>query len=85
MKLKVPGCSGGIGVGLHTTAMLLDDEALIDAGTGVGDLTIDAMTRVDAGFLAHAHLDHLCSIPGGTGIRVLKSRGARVTPPPDRQ
>lgn len=38
MKLKILGCSGGIGdVGnqhLRTTAMRVDDDILIDAGTG---------------------------------------------------
>ena len=40
MKVKILGCSGGIG-GRHmrTTAMLVDHDILIDAGTGVGDLT----------------------------------------------
>ena len=33
-----PGCSGAIAAGSRTTAFLLDDDVLIDAGTGVGDL-----------------------------------------------
>lgn len=56
MKLTILGCSGGIGIGLRTTAMLLDDDVLIDAGTGVGDLTLDRMARIDAVFLTHSHL-----------------------------
>lgn len=63
MKLKILGCSGGIGAQLRTTAMLLDDDVLIDAGTGVGDLTLDEMVRIDHVFVTHAHLDHICSIP----------------------
>ena len=63
MKLKILGCSGGIGANLRTTAMLLDDDVLIDAGTGVGDLTLDDMVRIDHVFITHAHLDHICSIP----------------------
>ena len=38
MKLRILGCSGGIGGALRTTSMLLDHDVLIDAGTGVGDL-----------------------------------------------
>jgi hypothetical protein len=34
MKLRVPGCSGGIVGGHHTTALRVDDDILIDAGTG---------------------------------------------------
>jgi len=63
MKLKVLGCSGGIGRDLRTTSLLLDEVALIDAGTGVGDLTIDQLKRIDHVFLTHSHLDHVASIP----------------------
>ena len=62
MKLTILGCSGGIVIGLRTTAMLLDDDGLIDAGTGVGDLTLDQMARIDAVFLTHSHLDHICAL-----------------------
>lgn len=63
MNLTVLGCSGGIAAGLRTTAMLLDEDILIDAGTGVGDLTLEAMRRIDHVFLTHAHLDHVASLP----------------------
>ncbi|HVK56792.1 MAG TPA: 3',5'-cyclic-nucleotide phosphodiesterase [Burkholderiales bacterium] len=43
--------------------MLLDEDVLIDAGTGVGDLSFEAMTKIDHVFLTHSHLDHICSIP----------------------
>jgi hypothetical protein len=41
MQVRVLGCSGGIGAGLLTTAFLVDDDVLIDAGTGVGDLSYE--------------------------------------------
>jgi hypothetical protein len=41
MQLRILGCSGGIGGALRTTSMLLDHDTLIDAGTGVGDLSIN--------------------------------------------
>ena len=40
MRLKVLGCSGGIGGNLRTTAFLIDDDILIDGGTGLVDLSI---------------------------------------------
>jgi cAMP phosphodiesterase len=43
--------------------MLLDNDILIDAGTGVGDLSIDELSRIDHVFLTHSHLDHVTSIP----------------------
>ena len=38
MTLRVLGCSGSIAAGCKTTAFLLDDDVLIDAGTGVGEI-----------------------------------------------
>ncbi|MCC6608226.1 MAG: 3',5'-cyclic-nucleotide phosphodiesterase [Burkholderiales bacterium] len=64
MRLRVLGCSGGIG-GRHlrTTSMLLDQDVLVDAGTGVADLTLAELTPIDHVFLTHSHLDHIASIP----------------------
>jgi ribonuclease BN (tRNA processing enzyme) len=61
--LRVLGCSGGIGADLRTTSFLLDHDVLIDAGTGVGDLTLDELKLIHQVFLTHSHLDHICSIP----------------------
>ena len=63
MRIRVLGCSGGIGVGLHTTSLLVDDDILIDAGTGVGELTLDEMAGIRHIFLTHSHLDHIAGIP----------------------
>jgi ribonuclease BN (tRNA processing enzyme) len=64
MKLRVLGCSGGIG-GRHlrTTSLLIDNDILIDAGTGVGDVSLAELMLIDHIFLTHSHLDHVCSIP----------------------
>ena len=63
MKLRILGCSGGIGGELRTTSMLLDRDVLIDAGTGVGDLSIAQLTQIDHIFVTHSHMDHVASIP----------------------
>jgi len=63
MRLRVLGCSGGIGVGLRTTSLLLDDDILIDAGTGLGDLQLEEMAAVRDIFITHSHLDHLAGLP----------------------
>jgi ribonuclease BN (tRNA processing enzyme) len=64
MRLRVLGCSGGIG-GRHlrTTSFLVDSDILIDAGTGVGDLTLAELSQIDHLFITHSHLDHVTSIP----------------------
>ena len=59
MIVQVLGCSGAIAAGCRTTAFLLDDDVLIDAGTGVGDLALDALARIEHIVISHSHLDHV--------------------------
>ena len=63
MRIRVLGCSGGIGGGLRTTSLLVDEDVLVDAGTGVGDLSLEALAKIDHIFVSHSHLDHVTSIP----------------------
>ena len=63
MKIRVLGCSGAIAAGCRTTSFLIDDVLLVDAGTGVGDLTLDEMARIDDVLLTHSHLDHIAALP----------------------
>ncbi len=63
MRIRVLGCSGGIGAGSRTSAMLIDDDVLIDAGTGIGDLSLEALKSIRHVFLTHAHLDHVAGLP----------------------
>jgi ribonuclease BN (tRNA processing enzyme) len=63
MRLRVLGCSGGIGGQQNrTTSFLLDRDVLIDAGTGVGDLSLSELALIDHIFITHSHLDHVNSI-----------------------
>src|SRR5258706_13840244 len=87
MRLRVLGCSGGIG-GRHlrTTSFLVDSDILIDAGTGVGDLTLAELSQIDYIFITHSHLDHVTSIPflvdtvGGMRSKPLVVYATRATP-----
>jgi ribonuclease BN (tRNA processing enzyme) len=63
MRIRILGCSGGIGAGSRTSAMLIDDDVLIDAGTGIGDLALADIRTVRHVFLTHAHLDHIAGLP----------------------
>lgn len=63
MKVRVLGCSGAIAKDCRTTSFLIDQDILVDAGTGVGDLTLDEMRRVDHVLLTHSHLDHVAALP----------------------
>jgi glyoxylase-like metal-dependent hydrolase (beta-lactamase superfamily II) len=62
MTIRVLGCSGSIAAGSRTTSFLLDERVLIDAGTGVGDLTLAELSAVDHILISHSHLDHVLSI-----------------------
>lgn len=63
MKLTILGCGGGIGSGRHTTCFLLNDDVLIDAGTGITALSLEQLARIDHVFLTHSHLDHVLGLP----------------------
>jgi glyoxylase-like metal-dependent hydrolase (beta-lactamase superfamily II) len=80
MQIRVLGCSGSIAAGSRTTSFLLDDNILIDAGTGVGDLTLDEMARVDHILVTHSHLDHVLAI-GLLADSVTRRRRAAQRPP----
>lgn len=63
MRIRILGCSGGIGAGSRTSAMLIDNDVLIDAGTGIGDLALEDIDTIRHVFLTHAHLDHIAGLP----------------------
>jgi cAMP phosphodiesterase len=43
--------------------MLVDNDVLIDAGTGIGDLALEDLATIRHVFLTHAHLDHIAGLP----------------------
>jgi len=43
--------------------MLVDDDVLIDAGTGIGDLELEDIDTIRHVFLTHSHLDHVAGLP----------------------
>jgi ribonuclease BN (tRNA processing enzyme) len=62
MNLRVLGCSGSIAQDCRTTSFLLNERVLVDAGTGVGDLTLDELVQIDHILVSHSHLDHVLGI-----------------------
>ncbi len=63
MWISILGCSGGIGPGNRTTSILIDDDILLDAGSGVGDLQLQQMAKIRHIFISHSHLDHIAFLP----------------------
>lgn len=76
MQIRVLGCSGAIAAGCRTSAFLLDDDVLIDAGTGVGDLSLDELAGIEHVLLSHSHLDHVLSL-GLMADSVVRRRAGR--------
>lgn len=63
MRVTVLGCNGSITGTLRTTCYRVDDDLLIDCGTGAGELSLQQAIAIDTVFLTHAHLDHCCLLP----------------------
>ena len=63
LRVRVLGCAGAIARGARTTSFLVNEHLLVDAGTGVGDLTLDEMAAIQHVVLTHAHLDHIAALP----------------------
>ncbi len=78
--VRVLGCAGAIAAGRRTTSFLIGQHLLVDAGTGVGDLTLDELCAIDHVVLTHSHLDHIAALPL-MADSVLKLRHHRGQPP----
>lgn len=64
MRVQVLGCSGGIGgVNWRTTSLRVDHDILIDAGTGLSELSLPELAAIDHVFVTHSHLDHIAALP----------------------
>ncbi|HEU4622026.1 MAG TPA: 3',5'-cyclic-nucleotide phosphodiesterase [Burkholderiaceae bacterium] len=43
--------------------MLVDHDVLIDAGTGLAELSLNELVQINHVFITHSHLDHICCLP----------------------
>ena len=57
---------------------MLDQDILVDPGTGVGALALDDLERIDHILLTHSHLDHVLGVPllADSVLRRRQARGA---------
>ena len=58
-NFKILGCSMSVGKGGYTTCFQINDDILIDAGSGLLDQDFDELKNINKIFLTHSHLDHI--------------------------
>lgn len=63
MRITTLGCNASITGELRTTCYQVDDDILIDAGSGAGELSLAQSVAIDFVFLTHSHLDHCAFLP----------------------
>src|SRR5512146_4175 len=63
MRITTLGCNASITGELRTTCYQVDDDILIDAGSGAGELSLAQSVAIDTVFLTHSHLDHCGLLP----------------------
>ncbi len=71
MKLEVLGCYGNVTERCRTSAFLINDRVLLDAGTATEVLSLERLKGISHVCLSHIHLDHvkgLCSLAEGLSM-----------------
>ncbi len=63
MNINVLGASGGIGGLTGSTCVQVDEQIIIDAGTGVTQLLLKQMQQLRHIFISHSHSDHVACLP----------------------
>lgn len=63
LEIRILGCSGGIGKNRKTTAFRIGKHILIDAGSGLSDLSQSELASIDDVFITHSHIDHIFALP----------------------
>jgi ribonuclease BN (tRNA processing enzyme) len=63
MRITTLGCNASITGERRTTCYRVDDDILIDAGSGAGELRLEQAITIDTVFLTHSHLDHCAFLP----------------------
>lgn len=62
MKLRVLGAYGAEGLGQRSSAFLVNDRVLLDAGTVTGALKVPEQLEIEHALITHSHLDHVAGL-----------------------
>lgn len=63
MNLTVLGASGGLGGLTGSTCVQINNQLILDAGTGLMQLPLKSLQRIRNIVLTHSHSDHICCLP----------------------
>lgn len=63
LDIRVLGSSGGLGGSTGSTCIQVTPHILIDAGSGLAQLSLESMRQIKHVFLTHAHFDHIAALP----------------------
>ncbi|WP_113908114.1 3',5'-cyclic-nucleotide phosphodiesterase [Aliidiomarina celeris] len=63
MNIDILGSSGGVGGQSGSTSLLISNRILVDAGSGLGALSLERMRGIEAVFITHSHMDHISALP----------------------
>lgn len=64
--------------GRLSTSILINDSLLIDAGTGLGSLTVEEMLGIEDVFLTHSHVDHIAALSALGDMRLGRQAPLRL-------
>ncbi len=62
MKLRVLGAYGAEGLGQRSSAFLVNDRVLLDAGSVTGALKVPEQFEIGHALITHSHLDHVAGL-----------------------
>lgn len=63
MKIRVLGCAGTVSTESKTSAFLVNESILLDAGTICSSLSLDELKKIKNIFISHPHFDHIKGLP----------------------
>ncbi|MDI9347663.1 MAG: 3',5'-cyclic-nucleotide phosphodiesterase [Methylacidiphilales bacterium] len=63
-KIEVLGCSSGFCKdGGNTSCLCIDEQVLLDCGSGLEKLPLESLRKITTVILTHSHLDHILFLP----------------------
>lgn len=79
MKIRVLGCAGTVSTEAKTSAFLINDRILLDAGTICSSLAYEELKFLKNVFISHPHFDHIKGLPSLAESLIFMEESVPVT------